>query len=358
MNSKTHFYWLDSLRVISALLVVIAHCRTNFFQIFCNLGNEYQNLFSKGFYFLTSFSDDGVLIFFILSGFLVGGQTLEKLIKGDELNPNVFLIKRGTRIMLPLAATLLFVFVVNLIIGERTQISTLIGNLLSLQGALVPNASGILWTMPYIVWFYVIIYSLILITKKSTNLKTIGVILLIASASTYSTLETQLFFTMASGVLAYYLSKKEISKKHIFLFIILALASAILTKFAKPTMSRDPSWVNTLSVPVLQVIESISLAVIISQIVRIIPKSTGAIKFDKITGKFAMFSYSLYLIHYEIIRLMGYFGFPKSTVITPEFLGYWIIEIIICILSGYLFYLIVEKHSTKIQKYLLQKVSK
>lgn len=118
---KKHYYWLDLLRFLSALIVVIAHCRANFFEIFGNLETASKTIYVKMFYFLTSFSDDAVLVFFILSGFLVGGKILESISIRRPVSPGEFAIKRSVRIGLPLVGSVLFIVLVDNVIGANTS---------------------------------------------------------------------------------------------------------------------------------------------------------------------------------------------------------------------------------------------
>jgi peptidoglycan/LPS O-acetylase OafA/YrhL len=71
---------LDLSRWIAAFLVVAEHARS---FIFCSYASGPQvGLAGKAFYFLTGFGHSAVMIFFVMSGFLVGGKVLEKLAQG------------------------------------------------------------------------------------------------------------------------------------------------------------------------------------------------------------------------------------------------------------------------------------
>jgi peptidoglycan/LPS O-acetylase OafA/YrhL len=71
---------LDLSRWVAAFLVVIEHLRS---FMFIDYGTGGQiNLFGKAFYFITGFGHSAVMIFFVMSGFLVGGKVLERLSQG------------------------------------------------------------------------------------------------------------------------------------------------------------------------------------------------------------------------------------------------------------------------------------
>lgn len=73
MKQKTYYYWLDLVRFIAAFLVLICHFRGAFFQEYTLLLGQQQNIVTFIFYSITRLGAEAVLIFFVLSGFLVGG---------------------------------------------------------------------------------------------------------------------------------------------------------------------------------------------------------------------------------------------------------------------------------------------
>jgi peptidoglycan/LPS O-acetylase OafA/YrhL len=72
---------LDLSRWIAAFLVVIEHLRSLMF-VSRESGNV-TNPLATAFYFITGFGHAAVMIFFVMSGFLVGGKVLERLQQGN-----------------------------------------------------------------------------------------------------------------------------------------------------------------------------------------------------------------------------------------------------------------------------------
>lgn len=96
-----HYYWLDLLRFLAAFAVLGCHFRGALFVEYANLTHEYQNPVVFLFYFLTRFGFEAVLVFFVLSGFLVGGKVIQRLVEGS-FKARDYAIDRFVRIMLPL----------------------------------------------------------------------------------------------------------------------------------------------------------------------------------------------------------------------------------------------------------------
>jgi peptidoglycan/LPS O-acetylase OafA/YrhL len=63
---KHSYVWLDLIRALAAMAVFLQHLRT---LIFNNYANGPAGFFKMTFYFLTGFSHEAVVIFFVLSGF-------------------------------------------------------------------------------------------------------------------------------------------------------------------------------------------------------------------------------------------------------------------------------------------------
>lgn len=100
VSEKEHFYWLDALRFIAAFMVVLSHSRNTFFPAFGDLPDDQHSVFTMAFTMFCRMGHEAVVIFFVLSGFLVGGRGIER-IKGGTMNVGSYAIDRFSRITPP-----------------------------------------------------------------------------------------------------------------------------------------------------------------------------------------------------------------------------------------------------------------
>jgi peptidoglycan/LPS O-acetylase OafA/YrhL len=68
---------LDLVRGLSALVVMAGHLRAFIFEDFGNLATP--GPLSKIFYFITGLGHQAVMVFFVLSGYFVGGAVCKAL---------------------------------------------------------------------------------------------------------------------------------------------------------------------------------------------------------------------------------------------------------------------------------------
>jgi peptidoglycan/LPS O-acetylase OafA/YrhL len=153
----------DVLRGVAALLVVLGHSRQHAAEIF-DLNRTGSTLLEKIILIPSSFAMESVAVFFVLSGFLVGGQTI-KLMRNDQFLWLDFLAKRLSRLWTVLIPGIIFTWVMwelnNTITGYSSNVPLVeeaVCNFLFLQEALcdpfLNNAS--LWSLSYEFWFYII----------------------------------------------------------------------------------------------------------------------------------------------------------------------------------------------------------
>ena len=162
-----YYYWLDSIRFLAAFIVVISHTAHVFQTNFEGLADNYNGPLSAIMYLILRSGAEAVLIFFVLSGFLVGGRSAEK-IRNGHFNTRSYIIDRSVRILLPLIPALLLSYIVNYLIGENYTWYDYLGNLLSLQNIFVPPVNGVLWSLSCEVWYYVFMLGVaLLIVNKS-----------------------------------------------------------------------------------------------------------------------------------------------------------------------------------------------
>ena len=79
---------------------------------------------------------------------------------------------------------------------------------------------------------------------------------------------------------------------------------------------------------------------------------------ESLSSKFSDFSYTLYLTHYPLMYLLEYFGFTKSKQINTISILYYIVEILISIVVAYLIYLVSEKQTLTVKKYIKRQLIK
>jgi peptidoglycan/LPS O-acetylase OafA/YrhL len=101
---KNRLVHLDFLRGLAALLVVSEHLRAFFFVTFPEL--QSPGILAKAFYLVTGLGHQSVMIFFVLSGYLVGGSVLSALEKG-KWSWQSYLLRRMSRLWVVLIPALI-----------------------------------------------------------------------------------------------------------------------------------------------------------------------------------------------------------------------------------------------------------
>ena len=114
--SKNHYPLLDWVRFLSAFLVVLCHTRPDHWVAWTELATGGNGLVAQTFFLLIRPGRQAVVIFFVLSGYLVGGRLIERVRTGN-FSMRSYLLDRTTRILVPffpaLSLTAACVFVAN-----------------------------------------------------------------------------------------------------------------------------------------------------------------------------------------------------------------------------------------------------
>ena len=158
---------IDWLRGLAALQVAAAHLRA---QVFPGLGSVSEPpLWYQGLAFCTGFAHQAVLVFFVLSGWLVGGVFLDRsdgVGRAQALRD--YAIDRLTRLWTVLLPAFLLMLALTwagaLPPAGAWSWTTLLGNLVGLQTLTVPpfGDNFPLWSLANETWYYVLFPLLVL----------------------------------------------------------------------------------------------------------------------------------------------------------------------------------------------------
>ncbi len=176
---KHRLVHLDCLRGVAALLVCLEHLRAFLFVPFARLKGPLAA--TKLFYLLTGLGHQAVMIFFVLSGFLVGGSVITAFQSG-KWSWKQYLLRRMSRLWVVLIPALLLTLCWDKLgygfnpegyhgsyrllynsgpaLNSPTDLSfsTFLGNTCFLQTILVPcfGTNGPLWSLANEFWYYLL----------------------------------------------------------------------------------------------------------------------------------------------------------------------------------------------------------
>jgi len=168
---------LDLMRTVAACAVMFGHLRTLFFVDFPHVEGKGRPL--EAVYFLTGFGHQAVLVFFVLSGFLISSTVLRSLVSGNW-SWRDYAINRATRLYVVLVPGLLLGFFWDRLgswifasqgiyahplkdLGtpvplQNLNLPTFLGNLFFLQTIFCQTfgSNAPLWSLSNEFWYYVL----------------------------------------------------------------------------------------------------------------------------------------------------------------------------------------------------------
>lgn len=349
-----YFYWLDALRFIAAFMVLLSHSRNTFFYAFSELPYEQHNVFTMFFTMFCRMGHEAVVIFFVLSGFLVGGRGIERLVNG-KMNVASYAIDRISRIYPPLVMAIVFYAITCYILpGYTFDVQTALGNLLNLQGICCDSLVTPFWSLSYEVWFYIAFggASMLLMARTNTQ-KVVRFILLVASLAVFVMgLSMHYLLIWIMGALAYITRPDKGNKWVLFLGFISFFSCVLYWQISKESHTLDVAIVNT-NKHFVELIMSLSASIFIQQLVLLKPSSKFMQHIESGGGKLASFSYTLYLSHRIVfIWILSYVVEPNSCDFSIHGFLKYLLVIFLSTLLCWLLYFISEKHTPKVKAVL------
>jgi peptidoglycan/LPS O-acetylase OafA/YrhL len=335
-------YKLEAVRGFAAIYTATGHI---FSKNFIIAGHDFSNLLR--------FGQEAVILFFLLSGFVI--QYSFSLSKDKSFG--LFFSKRFLRIYIPLTAVFILNYLLFISTYNNIPVSgwTLVGNLLMLQDVFKPNVicgcflgNLPLWSLSYEWWFYMLFYIVTIKAKKhdSKIVYSAGVLAAISYLFYPNFVNRELMYFVIWWVGAD-MAKVYLANNHItFKSMASQLAIVTLVVFILALNIKINSTPSaTLGVSPFLELRHFAFA-LIAVLGAITWQKMKWIGFNQTVGLFtfiAPISFGIYISHWFLIANAHYL----DNVIQNVYSRY-IIYIIVCVAFSYLIERVVYVHLAKL----------
>ncbi|MBF6568682.1 MAG: acyltransferase [Candidatus Binataceae bacterium] len=318
---------LDALRGIAAIAVLGFHFRGTFFV---DLDPARAGWLLRLFYFMTDLGHQAVMIFFVLSGYLIGASVLRNFHE-QRWSWQPYLINRLSRLWTVLIPALvlgalwdrggMFWFGTGGIYGGKvvnasisapilpaSNAITMLGNALFLQRVLVPTfgSNGPLWSLTYEFWYYILFPLLLLMVwpgnRKDSRIAGLAgfSIVVVGLGSTIS--RAFAIWLMGAGLnflpTIEKLNRKTIRLGTLALFFPALVPSAHHAPFLRYSLLND-LWVGGFTTLLIYILLQDRRT------------SVGG-RYPDLDARVAGFSYTLYLVHLPLLVFLKALILPHS----------------------------------------------
>jgi peptidoglycan/LPS O-acetylase OafA/YrhL len=355
-----HSIVISLLRGLAAFVVAAAHLRAEMYPGLRTIPDP--PLWFQGFAFVTGFAHQAVLVFFVMSGWLVGGSLLNKVGQSGALAN--YAIDRVTRLWTVLVPTFGLALLLGLVTGvlrpggidtsAANEFSALsfAGNLLGLQGVVLDNFGGnyALWSLANETWYYVLFPMLVLLFAARRTIPRIVSGAGLALAVILLPVNIILYF--AIWLLGVGFSRVRIECGPRLRCAWLMLLAAVASYF-RLTADNDRFDQTTLGMDL--VLSLMFLALLSSLQFKAAPASKLARPLARIGTFFAEFSFSLYVLHLPLIFLLKHlaltrFGLSQLSPSEPLHFTVYLGMLAALLLGSYLSYLLFESQTYRIRR--------
>ena len=359
--NSSHSLLIAVLRGLAALQVAAAHLRSEMFPGMRTLADPplaYQALA-----FFTGFAHQAVLLFFLISGWLVGGSLLGKL--GQPQAIASYAIDRLSRLWTVLLPTFCLMLLIGLFtrelkpagidfsIANDFSAAVFAGNLAGLQTIILPEFGGnyALWSLANETWYY-LMFPLLLggaIGPAWRRAASSAALLAIALVLPYPIV--LYFLTWLLGAIA---SRVRIVCGMLLRLVLLGFALGV-SVFYRLTGSNDDMVAAAFNQDLLC---SLAFLAVLVSLPERLPGGAAVLARVRRAGElFAAFSFTLYVTHLPLIGLMRHlarslFGADQLSPLAPLHYAVYAGMLGVILLLSWISYLAFESQTPRVRRLL------
>ena len=359
---SAHSLLISLLRGLAALEVAAAHLRSEVFPGLRDI--DHPTLAYQLLAFATGFAHQAVVVFFLISGWLVGGSLLNKLDQPGAMT--AYAIDRATRLWTVLVPALCLMLAVGAVTGTVSlaqadfsatndySAASYIGNLLGLQTVLVPTFADnyALWSLSNETWYYLQFPLLLVVFTGRTRVRQlVATTVLVLTAVGLPASMTVYFALWLLGAL---FSRVRIDCTTAVRAALLLSAAAALV-FLRATEGNDDLNPGLF---VKHLMYSLPLLAFLASMQRPLAASPGWMRMlAPAAHLLSEFSFTLYVIHVPLIKLLRHLGmqeFGRNRLVAnqPADFAIYFGMLLAIMAAAYLSYLLFESHTFRIRRLL------
>jgi peptidoglycan/LPS O-acetylase OafA/YrhL len=305
---------LNVMRTLAALAVAVGHARR--YIVVPRFDAHHTSPVDTVLYAVTAFGHTGVLVFFVLSGYLVGGS----VIRSPRTRPFTwppYLLRRLVRLWLVLVPAVALTVVLDLVgrtvvkgpyygpgshAVRNSSLDVILGNLFFLQGNLVTalGTNRALWSLGYEFAYYLLFPALVLALAARTPVlrRVVAILVAVLVAVLSGTHVLLLFLVWLLGVLVAWRGRQVAAAmrrvRHLAalrLLLLLALGVAMIgTEFQHANQNH---------------VSILTAALIATLLDDYVPRRGPVRTVYLAASRFAHSSYTLYATHLPVIVLVA-----------------------------------------------------
>lgn len=362
-----HAILISVLRGLAAVQVVAAHLRAQLYPSLKSLPDP--DLWYQALSFFTGFAHQAVVLFFVLSGWLVGGSLLNKLAQpGSRLSVTLlnYSIDRTTRMWIVLLPVFLLTLALGIATGEADpsridfdsanaySVTAMIGNLVGVQDLAVPRYGGnfALWSLSNEMWYYVLFPLLVVAVAARRARSKIGALVAMLAIATMLNPELTLFFVVwLMGVAA---SRLRIDASRGWKITLLAVL-AVVSVYFRLTGSNDKLVFESF---VQDVVFSAAFLALLCCLQSPADLRRPGLRWSARAGEWlASFSFTLYVIHVPLLLAMrdtldSVLGKARLSPERPQEFAIYLLMLAAIMLAAWLFHLPFEAQTVRLRGWL------
>ena len=335
LNNKKerHLEILDWIRGIAAVLVCASHLRNAMIVDWVNAHDH--GLINKILYGITGLGHQSVMVFFVLSGYLVGGSVIAA---GQQFRWLNYIIARLSRLWVVLLPCLAITFVADgftanhandVLTGNyaarwhsapsagqySTSWQTLLGNIAFVQTITVPvyGSNGPLWSLANEFWYYVMFPLLMIFTgkigvrSKISKYSSLAILIIIICWLPEGIISGFVVWLFGTWVGYLNLRMHRVMKWHRTIFLVSIIAFAVALGFSK--WPGAPAWFTPWSDLVL----GATVAAFLLCTLQGPATARNGTKQPGFSRWLSDISFSLYLSHFPLVMLVSAYLFHDAS---------------------------------------------